>query len=456
MGATEGKDHFACARPPAGGGCQFRILVVDDEKEMCDSLCRILQVKGYGADYSTDPLRVLPLLEDREYDLLLLDIRMPKKGGINLLRDLKARMPDVPVIMITAYTSFENALLAMKYGARNVYPKPIDIDLLLAEVGRLAARCRSPVSDTTPELHFTSDTMRRVVESARKAAASEVPVLIVGETGTGKELLADFLHRGSSRAARAITRLNCAAIPDSLLESELFGYERGAFTGAEATSRGKFEISDGSSLFLDEIADMSLGSQAKILRVLQEGTFNRVGGTRPLQIDVRIISATNRDIPQLMRSGGFREDLYYRLSVITIVIPPLRDRKEDIPHLSHTFVSEFNVKYGKSIAGISPEVMDFFLQHNWPGNVRELKNCIERAVIYCDSLSICLESLPSQYECAYGAMPHSSLAEQTSRATKEVILGALFRTDGNRQKAAELLQIDRKTLYNNMKKLGLA
>jgi two-component system, NtrC family, response regulator AtoC len=442
--------------PPARDTCEpFRILVVDDEKEMCISLSRIFDAKGYRADYETDPSRILPRLQSNAYDLLLLDIKMPRLNGIDLLHIIRAHAIDVPIIMITGHASFENALLAMKFGAQNVYRKPIDIDLLLDEIGKHAMSVKLPTPEGSPELFYQSDAMQKVIESVKKAASSDVPVLITGETGTGKELVADFLHRNSKRAARVHLKLNCAAIPETLLESELFGYEKGAFTGAGSTSQGIFEASNGGSLFLDEIGDMSLNSQAKILRVLQEGAFSRVGGTRPVQVDVRIISATNRDIAPAVQKGMFREDLYYRLSVITIEIPPLRNRKEDIPFLSQKFISTFNAKYAKTISSVSPDVMEVFLGHNWPGNVRELKNCVERAVIYCETSSLQLDSLPSQYRHAspHGAV--SSFAERTNEMTKEIILGALHQSEGSRQKAAELLRIDRKTLYNNMKKLGL-
>ncbi len=456
MGAQSARTGTSSSPPPVGDArVPFRILIVDDEKEMCVSLARIFAAKGYAADYETDPSRLLPLLRSHSYDLLLLDIKMPRLSGIDLLRTIKTHEIDVPIIMITAHASFENALLAMKFGAQNVYPKPINIDLLLDEIGKHAASTPGVAPDGAPELAYQSDAMKKVIESVKKAASSEVPVLITGETGTGKELVADYLHSRSRRAGHVHTKLNCAAIPESLLESELFGYEKGAFTGAGSAARGIFEASNGGSLFLDEIGDMSLGSQAKILRVLQEGAFSRVGGTKSVRVDVRIISATNRDIAQAVQNGTFREDLYYRLSVITIEIPPLRNRKEDIPFLSRRFISGFNQKYAKNISSISPEVMEVFLGHDWPGNVRELKNCIERAVIYCETESIQLDSLPRQYAHARAHSGVTSLADKTDQMTKEIILGALFKTDGSKQKAAELLHIDRKTLYNNMKKLGL-
>jgi DNA-binding NtrC family response regulator len=438
----------------------FRILVVDDEREMCISLSRILTAKGYEAHYETDPSRVLPHLETQCVDLLLLDIKMPRIGGIDLLRMIKTHKIDVPVIMITAYASFDNALLAMKFGAQNVYPKPIDTDRLLEEIGKFAIGASAGGASAgsavrAPELDYRSDAMKRVIESAEKAAASDVPVLITGETGTGKELVADFLHQRSPRTHKAFTKLNCAAIPDSLLESELFGHEKGAFTGAEGVVRGKFEASDAGSIFLDEIGDMSVASQAKILRVLQEGAFTRLGGTKPVTVDVRVISATNRDITRLIRAGAFREDLYYRLSVVTIDVPPLRNRVEDIPHLTRIFIDVFNRKYGKRIRSISSDVTQIFLSHGWPGNVRELRNCLERAVIYCDGDTLGIGDLPGQYGHGWQACDPSSFAEKSSQMTKAIILEALSRTEGSKQKAAELLRIDRKTLYNNMKKLGL-
>jgi two-component system, NtrC family, response regulator AtoC len=456
-----GADRRSCMNTRAS--TPFKILVVDDEKEMCISLSRIFTAKGYDAHYETDPSGVPDRLAEREYDLLLVDIKMPRLGGIELLRRIKARRPRLPIIMITGYASFDNAVLAMKFGANNVYPKPIDTDTLLREVETLAGAASGGASgspspaapDAAPELTFQSEAMRQVMASADRAAGTDVPVLITGETGTGKELIADYLHQRSARAAKEITKLNCAAIPDALLESELFGYEKGAFTGAVTAVRGKFEVSDKGSLFLDEIGDMSLSSQSKMLRVLQEGSFNRLGAARPIHADVRVISATNRDIADLITQGTFREDLYYRLSVITIEMPPLRRRREDIAPLAQYFVSLFNRKHGRTIQSISPPVMEVFFSHDWPGNVRELRNCVERAVIYSDGPSILREHLPGQYVHSYAHGSYASLEEKASEMTKTVILEALFKTDGSRQKAAELLKINRKTLYNNMKKLGL-
>jgi two-component system, NtrC family, response regulator AtoC len=449
------KTHEALSIHEESGASIFNILIVDDEKEMCISLARIFRAKGYDAHYEVDAACVLDRLMERDYGLLLLDIKMPKISGMELLRRIKARRSGLPIIMITGYASFENALFAMKYGAQNVYPKPINTDKLLIEIGTLAGNSRNCAPDAPPELFFQSGIMHTVMESVNKAGSTDAPVLICGETGTGKELIADYLHRRSPRAQKEITKLNCAAIPDLLLESELFGYEKGAFTGAASMVRGKFEVSDKGSLFFDEVGDMSMQSQSKMLRVLQEGSFSRLGSPRSLKCDVRIISATNRNIPDSIKRGLFREDLYYRLSVVTIEVPPLRNRREDIPYLSEKFVSLFNRKYLKLIRSISPEVMEFFLFHDWPGNIRELKNCIERAVIYSDGDAIMPQHLPSQYGQTYNPGSCSSLVDKTSEMTKQIILEALFKTEGNRQKAAELLKINRKTLYNNMKRLGL-
>jgi len=294
--------------------------------------------------------------------------------------------------------------------------------------------------------------MLKVIELARKAAPTNAAVIITGESGTGKELIADLLHRYSARGDRPFIKINCAAIPEDLLESEMFGHERGAFTDAKFQKPGMFELARNGTIFLDEIGDMSPKTQAKMLRVLQDGSFTRVGGSRTLQAGCRIVTATNRNLQSLIEKGMFREDLYYRLSVVTLRLLPLRDRREDIPLLSDHFLEEFNRIYGKSILSFSVPVSALFLRHDWPGNVRELRNLVERAVIFCESDLIDASAIPEQYQAIADAGAEPALDERYQARGRELILEALQQSDGVKQKAASLLRIDRKTLYRKMKR----
>jgi transcriptional regulator with PAS, ATPase and Fis domain len=290
-----------------------------------------------------------------------------------------------------------------------------------------------------------------------KAAPTEASVVIMGESGTGKELVADLLHEGSLRRANAYIKINCAAIPDNLLESEMFGYEKGAFTDAQQQQKGKFELADGGTIFLDEIGDMSLKTQAKMLRVLQEKRFTRLGGLKPIKTDFRVIAASNHSLEQMIKEGTFREDLYYRLSVIVLQLPPLRERREDIVPIAEEFVCSFSGVYGKRVFGLSPAVAEVLQKHSWPGNVRELRNIIERAVIFCGGGTIELGDLPEQYKIltARSAASPEDLTEAAADGARAVILEALKRTNGVKGEAARLLNITRKTLYNRMKRLHL-
>jgi transcriptional regulator with PAS, ATPase and Fis domain len=299
--------------------------------------------------------------------------------------------------------------------------------------------------------------MKAAVAGSRTAAPTDVPVLLTGETGSGKEVIAAAIVSESARCDGPFLKLNCAALPETLLESELFGHEAGAFTDAREKQKGKLELADGGTIFLDEIGDMSLTTQAKLLRVLQEWRFQRLGGSRNIDVDVRVIAATNQDLTELMSEGRFREDLYYRLAVVELNLPPLRARQEDILPLAEQFLSEFNAKYGKDIAGFSPRVQRRFLTHPWPGNVRELRNITERAVIFCERVNIDLEHLPPSYrgETVTGQETEADLRGAAEALSRQMILEALRECNGMKQQAAERLGIHRKTLYNRMKKLGI-
>ncbi len=437
---------------------QYKILVVDDELGMCKSLCETFESDGFLASYTSNPLNVDNILKKENIDLIIMDIKMPNIGGMDLLKIIKEKDPSIPIIMITGYPSIESAVESMKYGASNFFSKPIDIDKLLNEISQLL-KSKSRKKDNSISVNKIIITrniiMKKILKEVEKAAITDVPVLITGESGTGKELIANYIQQLSKRANHPFIKVNCAALPDSLLENELFGHEKGAFTDAHHEKKGKFELADKGTIFFDEIGDMRIKTQSKILRVLQEKEFERVGGIKTIQVDIRIIAATNKNIKKLIEEEEFRDDLYYRLSVITINMIPLRERKDDILLLCDHFINNFNMIYDKNIKTISDEVKDFFLKHNWPGNIRELKNCIERAIIFCEGDLICPNDLPTQYSELLEDFVIEDYNVVFSNLNKEIILDALAKTKGSKHKAAELLKINRRTLYNRMKKLGL-
>ncbi len=360
--------------------------------------------------------------------------------------------------MITGYPTVENAVRAMKYGALNFYTKPLKLPELLREIHELAAtraRHRSVAPDPSCQLITRNAGMQKILKTIEKAAPTAAPVLITGESGTGKEVAANALHHFSQRADKPFIRVNCAALPDDLLESELFGHEKGAFTGAVKERKGRFELADTGTIFLDEIGDMSLKTQSKILRVIQEQEFERLGGTKSIHTDIRIITATNKNLKKLLALEKFREDLYYRLSVITIHLPPLRERKDDIPLLVDYFIEHFNQVYQKQIRGLREDVRGLFEQHEWPGNVHELRNCLERAIIFCEQDQIGVSELASQYAELIERQPVNTYEEAFESLNREIILDALDKSQGVKKKAADLLNISRRTLYNRMKKLGI-
>jgi two-component system response regulator AtoC len=436
---------------------RFTILIVDDEREVCLSLAEVLQSKGYQTLHEDNPLKVLALLGRESIDLILMDVRMPVLGGIDLLKIIRKTHPLLPVIMISGYASVESAVRAMKYCALNFFAKPVQLSELLQEIHHLerSVRIKRPVS-STDTLVTRNAKMGEVLSLVEKAAPTEASVIVIGESGTGKELIADLLHHASKRNRNAYIKVNCAAIPDNLLESEMFGHEKGAFTDAQSQQKGKIELADGGTIFFDEIGDMSLQTQARMLRVLQEKHFTRLGGSVPIRADFRIIAATNKNIEGMIAQGSFREDLYYRLSVITLKLPPLRERREDIVPLALHFIGEFNHVYGKNALGISDRVTETLEEHSWPGNVRELKNIIERAVIFCETDLIEPRDLPEQYRIVdRSAAGFDVIKEFSMEKARAVIREALRQTNGIKGEAARLLKVTRKTLYNRMKKLNL-
>ena len=432
----------------------FKVLIVDDEAELCRSLARILNVSGYDACFTVDPLEVENLLGREQPDLLIMDVRMPHRGGLQLLEQLRSQGCGLPVLMISGFASPENIVQAMRIGATNFYVKPLKIPDLLEEIAVLARSSHRRSTVREKRLMTRDPRMRTVLGLIEKVAATDVPVVISGESGTGKELVATALHRLSRRQSGPLIKVNCAAIPDLLLESELFGHEKGAYTDAKTPRIGKFEEAQDGTIFLDEIGELTPRTQAKLLRVLQEHQFERLGSNTVRNLNTRFVAATNRDFDAMMRDGSFRSDLYYRLSVVKIELPPLRERREDILFLADQFRMEFNELYHKAIQGFSYEVEQVFLAHDWPGNVRELRNCLERAAIFTDGPIITADSLPLHYDevCRQTTQDYRELLENVNR---EKILEALDKAGGNKSAAANLLSITRRTLYNKLKVLGI-
>lgn len=434
-----------------------KILIVDDDLSICRSLKEVLEENGFQANYSQTPLNIAESITCESVDLVLLDIRMPQMGGIDLLEIIRKKNKDIPVIIISGYATVDIAVAAMKHGAINFFTKPIDLPKLLAEMHTICMSTRdgSFTSHIGEKVITRNSRMQEFMNLAEKAAPTDATVLIVGESGTGKELVADTIHRKSRRSRGAFVKVNCAAIPEYLLESEFFGYEKGAFTDAKTRKQGKFEMAAGGSIFLDEIGDMSYNLQAKLLRFLQEKRFTRIGGSEQIEADCRIIAATNKNLEEQIKIGAFREDLYYRLSVITFQIPPLRERKDDILPLAEYFLSHFCQLYGKHLPDFSDKIVAFMLNHSWPGNVRELKNFVERTVIFTDDNSMDYGNMPEQYKPVGENGEIVSLRDKESEVSKEIIREALHRSKGNKTRAADLLKIDRKTLYNRLRKLNI-
>ncbi len=440
------------------------ILIVDDEQWMRASLGELLQGEGYGVLLADGAAMAIELLKGTAPQIAILDVRMPERGGLDLLKDLRARSPDLRVFMMTGYPSVDTAVLAMKYGAMDFFTKPLDFPKLRQQLSLLdfdphgSSECKPGLA--AAGILGESPAMRGLRESIRRVAPTDASVIIMGESGTGKELVAESIHDQSQRSRYPFMKINCAAIPDALLESELFGYEKGAFTGAVSRKQGLFESAEKGTVFLDEIGDMDVRLQSKLLHILQGGEFRRVGGTRDLSTDVRILSATNQDLGELIEKGLFREDLYYRLSVISIQTPALRDHTEDIPLLVKRFVSDFSRSYGKEEPMVDEGFLAVLRAQPWLGNVRELKNCIERAIIFCDGRTLGPQHLPQQYlmgvctgQRTNEAGSHS-IHEACQDLERAMILEAIEKARGNRTEAARLLGLPRRTLYNKLEKLG--
>jgi len=381
-----------------------KVLIVDDELNMRVVLHAMLKKNGYEVTEAVDGLDALAHLEKESFDVLVTDLKMPKLNGLGLLEGVTAKYPETPVIIITAHGTIETAVDALKKGAFDYITKPFDQDELIGVIDK-ALRTRIKNSDKVilgegeiDEYGIVgcSEKIREIYSTLEQVASTRTTIMITGETGTGKELIARAIHRGSPRKNNAFIKINCGAIAESLIESELFGYEKGAFTGAATSKPGKFELAHEGTIFLDEIGELPRDMQVKLLQVLQDQTFERVGGVKTLQVDVRIIAATNRDLLKEIKEGNFREDLYYRLNVVPIKMPPLRERKEDIPSLTRYFFDRFNATLNKNIEEIDPQVLDCFQKYSWPGNIRELENLVERIVLLSKDGKISLDDVPDE------------------------------------------------------------
>jgi DNA-binding NtrC family response regulator len=438
-----------------------RILIVDDEAVVRDSLGDWFRDEGYQVDTAESAKLALEKLATGSWDIFLLDIRMPGIDGLELQRKLKDTQPDGTVIIMTAYASVESAVEAMKQGAYDYIIKPFNPDDLEHTIQKAVERkqlvyenkqLRTKIDELNlrHQIVGTSGATRRLLEQVAMVSASDTTVLIRGESGTGKELIARAIHANSGRRYMPIVVVNCGALSEGVLESELFGHEKGAFTGAQYRRKGKFEMADGGTLFLDEIGDISLKTQVDLLRVLEEKKIFRVGGNVEIPVNFRLIAATNKNLETMNSEGKFREDLYYRINVFSITIPPLRERREDIPLLSDHFLKKFALSMNRSVMKISPAAEDVLTNYDWPGNVRELQNAIERAVLVCKRQAIEPNDLPLNINHENGGAAGRSLAE----IEKQHIKRTLEETGWNIYRAARLLEIDRVTLYNRIKKYG--
>ncbi|MCE1196171.1 sigma-54 dependent transcriptional regulator [bacterium] len=444
------------------------ILIVDDERNIREGLAEAFAMEGYEALSASDGQEAIALLEERYIDLVITDLKMPKVSGMELLQHVKRRWENIPVIIITAHGDITEAVAAMQYGALEFVTKPLDLEhLLKLTKNALAIRELSIKNEElreevlaqqrTSSIIGKSPAMRRIFDLIRKVAPTKASVLITGESGVGKEVIADAIHNLSPRRDKPLVKVHCAALAESLLESELFGHEKGAFTGAQARKRGRFELADTGSLFLDEIGEINQSVQIKILRVLQDRKFERVGGESTLEVDVRFIAATNKDLKEEIAAGRFREDLYYRLNVVNIHVPPLRERREDIPLLAATFLHEFSEENGKPIDGFEPRARQALYAYDWPGNVRELRNCIESSVVMASSRYITVDDLPPGPRSAQEKKEiHLPALCSLEDAEKIIIAETLAMLGGNKTKTAEVLKIGRKTLYQKIDEYGLA
>ena len=446
---------------------KFTILVIDDEKDIRDGLAADFEMDGYSVKTAATGQEGLDFISKGDIDLVITDLRMPGISGEEVLRRVTTETPGIPVIVLTGHGSIDAAVEAMHDGAYDFLTKPLNLDQLGMIVKRALEGRELKLQHETllkevgneksiDKIIGKSASMQKVLAMIRKVADSKASVLITGESGVGKELVADALHNLSSRHANSFVKVHCAALSETLLESELFGHEKGAFTGADSLHKGRFELAHGGTIFLDEIGEINQSVQIKLLRVLQEHKFERVGGEQTIEVDVRVIAATNKNLAEEVKAGRFRQDLYYRLNVVSIEVPPLRERKDDIPLLINSFLEEFNAENGKHVEGIDTRARSAIYKYDWPGNIRELRNCIESAVVMASGKEITLEDLPptvsksSQTESI--SIPAGITLEDAERMIIEQNLAA---NKGNKSKTADILGIGRKTLHRKLQEYGV-
>lgn len=447
--------------------CKAHILVVDDEEQMCVSLQTLLRNEGFYADIAFNARKAFVLLAEHSYQLIISDIRMPEMGGLSFLAKVGTK---IPMIMITAHATLNTARRAFKLGASDYLAKPFKFEELLVIVHQFVKQGNTqtgPPEGFSSFIESQNPDYQRVLELAKKFSTTDLPILITGESGTGKEVIADYIYQCNKDRIKpeSFVKINCAAIPSELLEAELFGYEKGAFTGATSTRIGKIEEANGGILLLDEIGDMPLVLQAKLLRVLQDFKVYHIGSNTAITIQTRILASSNQDLKALVSEGKFRLDLYHRLKGVHLKLPALRDRKEDIASLTDYFLDEYRQKYQKKLLGVTDEVRQIFLTYSWPGNIRELKYCIERAVVVCDSTKLSKADLPDNISIETNDLfaveqpqenfKSTTLGDYRNEYMKKIIIQALEKTNGNKQEAAKLLDISRQTLYNRMKELDI-
>lgn len=447
---------------------KFTILIIDDEKNIREGLAADFEMDGYNVKIAANGKEGLDLLSKGDIDLVITDLRMPGSiSGEQVLREVTTKMPGIPVIVLTGHGSIDAAVKAMQDGAYDFLTKPLNLEQLEVIVKRALEGRELKIKHTellkqvstqkkTDNIIGKSAAMQKVMSLVKKVADARISVLITGETGVGKEVVANAIHNLSSRSDKAFIPVVCSSLSETLLESELFGHEKGAFTNAESLHKGKFELAHGGTIFLDEIGEINMSVQVKLLRVLQERKFERVGGEEPIEVDVRVLAATNKNLEEEVKDGRFREDLYFRLNGIHIEVPPLRERKDDLPLLLNSFLERYNAENGKHITGFDNQARNALYKYDWPGNIRELQHCVESSVVMASGSEITLEDLPPSVSKASGIETISVPVGITlDEAEKIIIQENLAANKGNKSKTAETLGIGRKTLHRKLQEYGM-
>lgn len=446
---------------------KFTILIIDDEKNIREGLGAAFEMEGYEVRLAANGRAGLDFISRGDIDLVITDLRMDGISGEEVLRKVTTETPGIPVIVLTGHGSIDSAVEAMRNGAYDFLTKPLNLDQLLLIVKRAleSRELKLKHAELSAQIHGNatldnmigkSSEMQKIFSMIKKAAPAKASVLITGESGVGKELVADAIHNLSPRREKSFVKVHCAALSQTLLESELFGHEKGAYTGAEKMQKGRFELAHGGTIFLDEIGEINQSTQIKLLRVLQDKKFERVGGEQTIEVDVRVVAATNKNLEEEVKAGRFREDLYYRLNVVHIEVPPLRERRDDIPLLLNSFLKEYAEENEKEITGIDNKARAALYKYDWPGNIRQLRNCVESAVVMCSGKEITLSDLPPTIsEATSDEVITVPLGASLAEAEKTIIIQTLASNKGNKSKTAETLGIGRKTLHRKLDEYGI-